>query len=54
MFQLHEYFLTTKILVRPKLATKAANRYFTAEAWFENLTALREIEGQSSQSSEYF
>ena len=33
---------------------QSSNRYFTTEAWFENLTTLREIEGQSSQSSEYF
>ena len=27
---------------------------FTTETWFENLTTLREIEGQRSQRSGYF
>ena len=46
-------FRTTKLPAQLS-RNQCSNRYFTTEAWFENLTTLREIEGQRSQSSEYF
>ena len=37
-----------RLTYAPLRRNQSRKRYFTAEAWFENLTTLREIEGQSS------